>query len=45
MADIMGVLYSRKNGLFGNLLFGHGFQKNFNIWLLIIIYLIITYSY
>ena len=30
MADTMGVLYSRKNGLVGNLLFGHGCQKNFN---------------
>ena len=29
MKDAMGVLYSRINGLTGNLLFGHGCQKNF----------------
>ena len=29
MKDAMGVLYSRVNGLTGNLLFGHGCQKNF----------------
>ncbi len=29
MKDAMGILYSRINGLTGNLLFGHGCQKNF----------------
>ena len=29
MKDTMGILYSRKNGLLGNLLFGHGCQSKF----------------